>query len=974
VGETEHKSVLIVTSREKPHEFRHLEGATYPVRTLMLEGIDHVASKAMLQDKDKKLYGSDDDWASLVDIHSGNPLALKLTADTIRDISAGNISKFLSEGGAIFGDVLGILAEQFERLSLLELHLMYWLAIEREPVAIDEVRNLLVAPMDKRTVPAAALGSLGRRSLVEWSLTGPTLQHMVLEYTLERLLEQIIDEIQQNSVSLFNSHRLLNAQAHDDIRHAQETFILKPIYKRLLNSGTNTAEQQLRNLLANLHANFHDRNGYAAGNLLNLLLYMGYDVHDFDFSHLRIWYPFLREKPVRGLNLSSAHIKRPALADIFEPLLTIAFDPSQPTMIAAVTETGIIRIWDSASSKQLFMLESTGNAVISLAYRPDGTLLASGGKDEVVRLWEARTGEYRQILDVAIDKTDKNHRSPIRAVSFSADGLLLASSNEDGVVCIWGCDDEAGTNWTSLSYREPSSASEPVRHKDIFHPIAFYPGSTDLSRNHWLALTNDSAVEVWDVDNWQRIHRYELPDGRVRSLAFSPDGAFLAAGSDENAIYIWDIQSPETPPRSLSTTAIPHSIAFGPDSKLFAAGNEQGIDLWDTQTWKLRSPENNTRPAVSSVAFNADGTRLAGSCADRKIHFWHAETGHPEGKALQAYNRRVRSIALDATNTYLVSGGGDNKVYLWNYKTMKQIAELEEHKDRVWSVNIGPDGSTVASTSDDGAIVLWDLQTGMLEERQSLSEHNKPVWATAFSPDGAFLASSSDDTTVRLWDLRQNVCIKVFYGHEKRVRSVAFNPNGKQIASASNDGQIRVWNVESTWDEKVEPCLHTIDSGAERVRSVVFSPCGTLLASGGSNPAEVRLWDSFSGKYLCTLSKGHDDTVWCVAFSPDGTHLASSSQDLTIRVWDLKTKACVAVLNGPQGHSGWVRSITFTADGSRILSCGEDGKIKTWDISSEECIQSVYADTRYAGTNIKGVVGLSDEERDIMRLLGAVEE
>jgi WD40 repeat protein len=80
------------------------------------------------------------------------------------------------------------------------------------------------------------------------------------------------------------------------------------------------------------------------------------------------------------------------------------------------------------------------------------------------------------------------------------------------------------------------------------------------------------------------------------------------------------------------------------------------------------------------------------------------------------------------------------------------------------------------------------------------------------------------------------------------------------------------------------------------------------------------------------------------------------------------------VLNGPQGHSGWVRSITFTADGSRILSCGEDGKIKTWDISSEECIQSVYADTRYAGTNIKGVVGLSDEERDIMRLLGAVEE
>jgi len=212
VGETAHQSLLIVTSREKPREFGRLEGAASPVRTLNLAGVGQDDGKALLHDKG--LEGSDTDWSELVRIYSGNPLALKLTAESIREIFAGDINEFLSEGGAIFGDVLAVLDQQFNRLAPLEQEIMYWLAIEREPVSADEVRGSLVAPVGKRAF-LEALGDLRRRSLVEQSPAGLTLQNVVMEYMTERLVEQVVEEIETGRIRLLNSHALMKAQAKE---------------------------------------------------------------------------------------------------------------------------------------------------------------------------------------------------------------------------------------------------------------------------------------------------------------------------------------------------------------------------------------------------------------------------------------------------------------------------------------------------------------------------------------------------------------------------------------------------------------------------------------------------------------------------------------------------------------------------------------------------------------------------------------
>jgi hypothetical protein len=155
-----------------------------------------------------------------------------LTAESIREIFAGDINEFLSEGGAIFGDVLAVLDQQFNRLAPLEQEIMYWLAIEREPVSADEVRGSLVAPVGKRAF-LESLGDLRRRSLVEQSSAGLTLQNVVMEYMTERLVEQVVEEIETGTIRLLNSHALMKAQAKEYVRNSQVRLILDEVLTRL---------------------------------------------------------------------------------------------------------------------------------------------------------------------------------------------------------------------------------------------------------------------------------------------------------------------------------------------------------------------------------------------------------------------------------------------------------------------------------------------------------------------------------------------------------------------------------------------------------------------------------------------------------------------------------------------------------------------------------------------------------------------
>jgi hypothetical protein len=253
VGESQHQSLVIVTSRDRPTELARLEGATRPVRTFALSGVTQHEGREIL--KDQQIAGSDEIWHTLVARYSGNPLALLLTAGTIRETFFGDIADFLDEGEMIFGDVQSILDQQFARLAPLEQEIMYWLAIEREPVTRDALRETLLTPVSKQDL-LEALQDLRRRSLIEQSATmmGFTLQNVVMEYMTERLIDQVCAEIVRGEVGVLNTHALMKAQAKEYVRNSQVRLILNEVLERLAQQlgGREAVVAQLTGMLGAL--------------------------------------------------------------------------------------------------------------------------------------------------------------------------------------------------------------------------------------------------------------------------------------------------------------------------------------------------------------------------------------------------------------------------------------------------------------------------------------------------------------------------------------------------------------------------------------------------------------------------------------------------------------------------------------------------------------------------------------------------
>src|SRR5947209_2707541 len=228
VAETEHQSCLLLTSREKPGDLVPLEGSRAPVRALRLARLDADSCEHLLAEKD--VTGSAADYAWLIEVYAGNPLALKIVAQTIVDLFDGQIAPFLEQGEVVFGGVRELLGEQYARLADLERTLLCWLAILREPATIEELLITLGVPRTRSEVLEAVDG-LRRRSLIEpGQRQGSfTLQSVVLEYVTARLIVEVASEIEQCRPMRLIEHGLELATAKEYVRQTQERLMVTPL-------------------------------------------------------------------------------------------------------------------------------------------------------------------------------------------------------------------------------------------------------------------------------------------------------------------------------------------------------------------------------------------------------------------------------------------------------------------------------------------------------------------------------------------------------------------------------------------------------------------------------------------------------------------------------------------------------------------------------------------------------------------------
>lgn len=932
VGEAEHQSCLLVTSREKPGQISYLEGKTLPVRSILLSGMRQDEGRKLLEDAG--LFGQDEAWAELVRLYAGNPLALKLIAEPIREVFGGNITAFLRDGEAVFGDVYNLLDQQFRRLSGLEQEVIYWLAIEREATSIDELRSNMLRYV-ARGILIEAIHSLRRRSMIEMDAQALfMLQAEIMGYVTARIVKQVAEEIEAEAWQFLSHHALIMTRTKDYVRNSQIRYILAPIVERLLATlGKSVSEKKLRNILAALHLIDSQQVGYAAGNIINILVQLQADLRGFDFSNLTIRQVNLRDVNLPDVNFANAHLVESVFTDTFGSILCVAFNPTGD-LVAAGIANGEIRLWQAASGTPLQTYQGHTGGVRSITFSPDGNMLISGSEDHTVGCWNVHNGHCINVL--------QGHSGVIRSVASSPHEPLVVSCSEDQTIRLWNTD-------------TGSCISILRGHTDWVRSVAFSPDGRVIASG-----SNDRSIRIWDASTGDCLTIMRGHAHIVRTIAFSPIENILVSGGDDETIRIWDFRTGHCLHILHGHTYPIRSVTFSPNGRLIAsAGDDQTIRLWDVISGHCLNVLREHTKRIWSIAFSPDGQFLVSGSEDQTIRFWDINAGRCF-QTMHGYSNWIWSIAFSPNGRFLVSACEDQAIRLWDIKIGDCLDVLSAHMNRVRSVSFAHDGQLLASGSDDQTIRLWDMIT--MQCHSVLRGHRHLVSTLAFSPNGRILASGSYDQSVRLWDVNSGHCMKTLEGENGLILSVAFSPDGQLIASSSSDHTVRLWDVNTG------SCRITLHGHSDQVWCVAFSPNGNTLASG-SDDHTIRIWNITGGNCLRTL-QGHTHWVRGIAFSPDGHTLVSGSHDQTIRLWDTRTGHSLGVL---QGHTSWIWSVALSPDGRIIASGSDDGTVKLWSTQSGECIRTLRGERPYERMNITGVTGLSEVQKVALRTLGAIE-
>jgi WD40 repeat protein/class 3 adenylate cyclase/DNA-binding XRE family transcriptional regulator len=1019
LGETQHQSCLLLTSREKPSELGRLEGRSSPVRTLALRGLDQSACLAVLSDRE--LSGAEADWATLAQMYGGNPLALKLVSEPIREIFGGDIAAFLLQGDAFFNGVGRLLDAQFTRSTPLEQALLLWLAIARDLAPLDALLADLAGTAGQREA-LQGLESLRRRYLVERAEGRPafTLQPVVLEYLTARLVEAAAAELIDGRFELLCSHALLQARAREYVRQSQARLLVAPILARLRQQyrTDEAAALLLLERVAELRALPPQQQRYGGGNLANLLAQLRGELREVDLSGLALWQPFFAGVQMQGADLRGARLDGAVFSELMDPVFDVAVSPDGQ-YLAAATSQGELRIWRAADLVQVATCAGHTAQVWAIAFHPGplsgpslrlplslskgrdssgegGAVLASGSFDGTVRLWAVPEGTGLGAL--------VGHQGYVWDVAWRPDGAALASAGEDGTVRLW--DVAAAAQLAALASKDAGATYAVAWHPE---GIVLASGHADGSIRVWAAADPPGPAQprVEHAERYRSLtavhHSPAQPQersvlrghsGPIWALAWSPDGATLASCGADATIRLWGEQLQERAVLRGHTRLI-LGLSWHPNGWLLAsAGADHSVRLWDSANARAHAVLDGHSNSVAGVAFSPDGAALASSGEDQTVRVWELPDGQPRA-TLVGYSQWTFAVAW-STDGWLVSAGNDRVVQIWEIIAADNAgslgarlrASLAGHTSSTFCLAFSPDGRQLASCALDGTVRLWDLEAGraVLE----LHGHGGFVATVAWSADGKMLASAGDDRAINIWDASSGARLRTLEGHADTIWSLAWHPRAGPawLASAGGDHAIIIWDAASG------ARLRTLTGHTSFVRCVSWHPGGRLLASCSAD-GSVRLWDAASGAALATLQR-HTNDVRAVAWHPGGTLLASAGEDRTIRLWEVQIGSADSSDPNPTLHSfanhvaervvlhsdtGQVRAVAWSPDGALLASCGEGGWIALWDGAAalegggaSAKLARFRGDRPYEQMRIGGAVGLTEAQRATLRALGAVED